>query len=136
MLSVCEDFIVNCLIFPGIIDQAHLRQSADKALANTVKLESHYYSDHSSVNIIFKNLLWKGESMFASFPAQFSYFNQVLNLFSHNPLVKQRCLPRTWASSSPSKHLTNINPASQSKITLTGTFGYDYSNIHIRFAAS
>ena len=57
MLSVCEDFIVNCLIFPGIIDQAHLRQSADKALANTVKLESHYYSDHSSVNIIFKNLL-------------------------------------------------------------------------------
>ena len=57
MLSVCEDFIVNCLLFPGIIDQAHLRQSADKTLANTVKLESHYYSDHSSVNIIFKNLL-------------------------------------------------------------------------------
>ena len=58
MLSLCEDFIKHCLIFPGIIDQAHMRQSADKELVKTVKLESHYYSDHSSVNIIFKNVLW------------------------------------------------------------------------------
>ena len=57
MLSVCEDFIVNWFIFPGIIDQAHLRQSADKELTKTVKLESHYYSDHSSVNVILKNVL-------------------------------------------------------------------------------
>ena len=57
MLSMCEDFIVNCLLFPGIIDHAHMRQAADKELIKTVKLESHYYSDHSSVNIIFKNVL-------------------------------------------------------------------------------
>ena len=35
-----------------------MRQAADKELIKTVKLESHYYSDHSSVNIIFKNVLW------------------------------------------------------------------------------
>ena len=51
-----DDFIIHCLIFSGIIDQAHLRQS-DKKLTTTVTLESHYYSDHSSVNIIFKNVL-------------------------------------------------------------------------------
>jgi hypothetical protein len=44
-------------MFSGIIDQAHLRQPADKDLTRTVTLESHYYSDHSSVNVIFKNLL-------------------------------------------------------------------------------
>ena len=52
-----EDFILHCLIFSGIIDQAHLRQSADKELTRTVQLESHYYSDHSSINVIFKNVL-------------------------------------------------------------------------------
>ena len=55
--SLCEDFIKHCLILSGIIDQAHLRQSADKKLTKTVQLESHYYSDHSSINIIFKNVL-------------------------------------------------------------------------------
>ena len=57
MPSLCSDFLKHCLLFPGIIDQAHMRQAADKELIKTVKLESHYYSDHSSVNIIFKNVL-------------------------------------------------------------------------------
>ena len=54
---LCEDFLKHCPLFPGIIDHAHMRQAADKELIKSVKLESHYYSDHSSVNIIFKNVL-------------------------------------------------------------------------------
>ena len=56
-LSLCENFIIHCLIFSGIIDQAHLRPPTDKELTRTVTLESHYYTDHSSVNVLFKNLL-------------------------------------------------------------------------------
>ena len=51
-----EDFNINCLKFSGLIDHAHLRQ-AEKELTRTVMLESHYYTDHSSVNVTFKNVL-------------------------------------------------------------------------------
>ena len=41
-------------IASGLIDHVHLRLS-EKKLRTIVTQESHYYSDHDSVNIIFKN---------------------------------------------------------------------------------
>ena len=137
--SLCEDFIIHCLIiiFSGIIDHAHLRQSADKELTRTVMQESHYYSDHSSINVIFKNVLWIGEPLFASFPS-FHILTRCWT-FSSTTHWSSDAVPRAH---DPVHHLQNISPTpilptcsamstepSQSKITLTGTFGCDYSNI-------
>ena len=41
-------------IASGLIDHVHLRLS-EKKLRTIVTQESHYYSDHDSVNITFKN---------------------------------------------------------------------------------
>ena len=40
-------------IISGLIDHAHLRQS-EKKLTTIVTQESHYYSDHDSINVTFK----------------------------------------------------------------------------------
>ena len=42
------------LVASGLIDHVHLRLS-EKKLRTIVTQESHYYSDHDSVNITFKN---------------------------------------------------------------------------------
>ena len=41
-------------IISGLIDHAHLRRS-EKKLKIIVTQESHYFTDHDSVNLIFKN---------------------------------------------------------------------------------
>ena len=41
-------------IMSGLIDHAHLRRS-EKKLRTIVTQESHYFTDHDSVNLIFKN---------------------------------------------------------------------------------
>ena len=41
-------------IISGLIDHAHLRVS-EKKLKTIVTQESHYYTDHDSVNVTFKN---------------------------------------------------------------------------------
>ena len=51
-LSVIALYIES--IISGLIDHAHLRQS-EKKLKTIVTQESHYFSDHESVNVIFKN---------------------------------------------------------------------------------
>ena len=52
-LSVIALYIES--VISGLIDHAHLRQS-EKKLTTIVNQESHYYSDHDSINVIFKNL--------------------------------------------------------------------------------
>ena len=42
-------------IISGLIDHAHLRRS-EKKLKTIVTQESHYFSDHDSVNVTFKNV--------------------------------------------------------------------------------
>ena len=41
-------------IMSGLIDHAHLR-SSERKLRTIVTQESHYFTDHDSVNLIFKN---------------------------------------------------------------------------------
>ena len=62
----------------GLIDHVHLRQSEGK-LRTIVTQESHYYSDHDSVNVIFKNF-WlmifnKQWSLCCSFMHKFAIFS-------------------------------------------------------------
>ena len=42
-------------IISGLIDHAHLRPS-ERNLRTIVTQESHYYTDHDSVNVTFKNV--------------------------------------------------------------------------------
>lgn len=42
------------LIFSGILDQAHLRQSKTGKKNAEVKTFTHYYSDHDSVTVILR----------------------------------------------------------------------------------
>ena len=51
-LSVFALYIES--IISGLIDHAHLRQS-EKKLSTIVTQESHYFSDHDSINVTFKN---------------------------------------------------------------------------------
>ena len=41
-------------IISGLIDHVHIRQSGKK-LETIVTQESHYFTDHESVNVTFKN---------------------------------------------------------------------------------
>ena len=51
-LSVIALYIES--IISGLIDHVHLRQS-EKKLKTIVTQESHYFSDHDSINVTFKN---------------------------------------------------------------------------------
>ena len=42
-------------VFSGLIDHVHIRQSGKK-LETIVTQEAHYFTDHDSVNVTFKNV--------------------------------------------------------------------------------
>ena len=54
-------FQSNCIahesVISGLIDHVHLRQS-ERILRTIVTQEAHYFSDHESVNVTFKNFQW------------------------------------------------------------------------------
>ena len=53
MISVIVVHIESA--FSGLIDHVHLRQSGKK-LETIVTQEAHYFTDHDSVNVTFKNV--------------------------------------------------------------------------------
>ena len=65
-------FTRRFLVGPKVLDYWHWNSFLHYRRQNVQRWERRRYMEESSINIIFNNVQWKGESMFASFPSWFS----------------------------------------------------------------